>query len=404
METLHELERQGRYGELTALAKTMLKKDPENIQGTAVKDWIGKRWRNLFISNAEKYFEPMDSAHKKKILGKDKRSDREKITARFLRGQGQEEWNIELPPVPDFRLKNTTLIFCPGFLNGLLPVMAFKDEFPEAAEKFGIHILQSDSHPVRSCLGNTDDILNAVEKGIGLDRNGNKTHANPEIPNEKIILLCYSKGMPDALELLAIRPDLRNRITAVFNIAGAPGGSFLANRFYDLIKDLEIRYEFSREFLYLLKLINPLVQIPENFGPVRLNEFDLKGGLLDLTTFRRESFLKEHMDSINDLKIPFFSLPAFTTAMEVPYFQLQGYLEIDKFDTSNDMQVAYRHSVLNCSMNTNLALLHGHHWDVCYGPFPKSMRLGSPNLDHHFPKTASLDACIQLAWELGLAE
>jgi hypothetical protein len=55
-------------------------------------------------------------------------------------------------------------------------------------------------------------------------------------------------------------------------------------------------------------------------------------------------------------------------------------------------------------MSTHLAVLHGHHWDIAYPPFPRQMQLLSPNLDNPFPKRAALVAMWQLTGELGLVE
>jgi hypothetical protein len=77
---------------------------------------------------------------------------------------------------------------------------------------------------------------------------------------------------------------------------------------------------------------------------------------------------------------------------------------LNKYDANNDMQVVQKHSKLSMPMATDLAMLHGHHWDVSYGPFPPRMRFGSPNLDHPFPKEAALSAMFRFAIELGLID
>lgn len=56
-------------------------------------------------------------------------------------------------------------------MSGLFPVMAFQDAFPILQKYYKVRILQSDSHPMRSCEANSIDLLNAIEKGIGLDAN-----------------------------------------------------------------------------------------------------------------------------------------------------------------------------------------------------------------------------------------
>jgi hypothetical protein len=55
--------------------------------------------------------------------------------------------------------------------------------------------------------------------------------AMPEPAGEKrLVLLGYSKGAPDILEALVAYPELESRVAAVVSVAGAIGGSPLANR------------------------------------------------------------------------------------------------------------------------------------------------------------------------------
>ena len=68
------------------------------------------------------------------------------------------------------------------------------------------------------------------------------------------------------------------------------------------------------------------------------------------------------------------------------------------------MQVTREQACLRLPMATDLAMLRGHHWDLGYGPFPRSIRMTSPHLDHRFPRKAALVASIQLAHELGLID
>ena len=51
--------------------------------------------------------------------------------------------------------------------------------------------------------------------------------AEPAPP--RLVLLGYSKGTPDILEAVVAYPEIRDRIAAVVSIAGAVGGSPLAN-------------------------------------------------------------------------------------------------------------------------------------------------------------------------------
>jgi hypothetical protein len=68
------------------------------------------------------------------------------------------------------------------------------------------------------------------------------------------------------------------------------------------------------------------------------------------------------------------------------------------------MQVSVPHSQMTNPMATTLAIFHAHHWDLAMEPFPQRVRLGSPNLDHPFPRTAAVAATVLLQAELGLID
>ena len=78
--------------------------------------------------------------------------------------------------------------------------------------------------------------------------------------------------------------------------------------------------------------------------------------------------------------------------------------ELNKYDANNDMQVTQNGAKIITPMATDLAMLHGHHWDLSYSPFPKNMRFGSAHLEHPFPKEAAATAMIKFAFELGLID
>jgi hypothetical protein len=60
-------------------------------------------------------------------------------------------------------------------------------------------------------------------------------------PGEKAILVGYSKGTPDILEALVAYPDIRPRVAAVVSVAGAVGGSPLADELADFYQSLLMR-------------------------------------------------------------------------------------------------------------------------------------------------------------------
>ncbi len=389
------------YPQIIPKVKSSLKENIRNLKKHEIKEWCAKRWRNIFINEAIKFPEAIEAANHKKLFGgKDNRNPRQKVASRFLRDEGPNEWNLEMPEVNFTGLKNTTLLFCPGFLSGLFPVMAFQDAFPYLEKHYNVRILQSDSHPMRGCEANTNDLLNAIERGIGLDANENLILEKDAIPPKDIFVIAYSKGMPDLLVLLSKRPDLKKRIRCIFNWAGAPGGTYLADTLYDSIKD--INFNIKDEFDSLIKLISPIIHVPHKIR--RLSEYNVKAAILDLTTYFRGEFLRENLKKIDALNIPVFNITGSTTITEVPYFQIQGVNELNKYDANNDMQVTQKHSKLHIPMATDLAMLHAHHWDVAYNSFVGKLSFGSPNLEHHFPKTAGAVAMVKLAYELGMID
>jgi hypothetical protein len=389
------------YPKLIKQLKVDVKKNKRVFIKPEVKEWSAIRFRNLFIHEASLDQEAIEKAKFKPIFGSDERPDKQKIASRFLKGEGPDEWKLELPLFEMKPIKKTTLVFCPGLLSGLFPTLAFQDSFPIISEIFGIKILQSNSHPMRSCEANSEDLLNAIDLGIGLDHNSQLIPKEDAVPPKDMIIMAYSKGMADLLFVLVKRPDLKNRIKCIINWAGAPGGSYLANTLYDTIKDFN--FNIKEQFDMLMKIVSPIISLPERIK--RLSEYNVKAAILDLTTEIRGEFLKKNLKKIDSLNIPIFNITASTTVTEVPYFQIQGVLDLNKYDANNDMQVTQKHSKLTTPIATDLAMLHGHHWDVSYSSFRKlGLVFSSNHLDHPFPKTAALTAILKFTTELGLIE
>lgn len=383
-----------------ALEKVLSKiqKGPRAFTDPEVKEFCAKRWRNIFINEATQDPIAMKSATAKPLFGKDNRPAKQKVYERFLRNDGKPEWDLDYPEAKNPVLKNTTLLFCPGLLTGLLPVMAFQEAFPAIEKKYKIRILQSDSHPMRGCEENVSDIQNAVEKGIGLDANAKPITKGK--PPKDIFVICYSKGMPDLLTALIRLPELKKRIRCIFNWAGAPGGSPLADNIYNSIKDVDMGV--VKNLTEMLQVVNPVIKLGEKVR--RLDEYHIKNAVEAITTTARQEFLDKYLKEIDKMNIPIFNLTGSTTVTEVPYFQMQGVMELNKYDANNDMQVTQKGAKIVTPMATDLAMLHGHHWDLSYSPFPKNMRFGSAHLEHPFPKEAAATAMIKFAFELGLID
>ncbi len=133
---------------------------------------------------------------------------------------------------------------------------------------------------------------------------------------------------------------------------------------YERVKDWSIPQGSVGEiFKAVIKTVFPIVNL--DGASERLNEYDIPGAIFDLTTPRREAFLSEHSEA---------------------------------------MQVTRDQARMKTPMSTDLAGLRAHHRDMSYDPFPVHTRLGSPNLDHRFPRTAALRAICALTAGLGLAD
>lgn len=409
---LRELDSQGAYDELIAGLAERVIGDRRTFTDPWVKDWCGRRWRNLFIGNAAADPDAVATASKRLGLpgtdlslrspARDERSERQRIAERFLLDAG-EEWRVEMPAPALEAIERSTLVFCPGLIGTMLPLRAFEQVFPVLAEQQGWKILNADAHPVRSCEANVEDLVAALERGEGLDPTLDPIDPEAAEPPEHAFLLGYSKGTPDALTLLVRRPDLAQRVGALICWGGAVGGSHLADDIYEQVKDLRFpEGRVGEAIKAMLKIVFPVVRM--DGITERLDEYDMAGAVADLTTPVREQFMAEHGAAIDALDVPIFNITAATRAMEVPFFQVQGYMEVAKHDSDNDMQLTQDQARVKLPMATDLAVLRAHHWDISYDPFPIHTRLGSPNLDHRFPRAAAISTHVQFLAELGLID
>ncbi len=407
---LLELEEHADWEGLIATLRDMVAEDPAVFTDPLVKNWLGRRWRNLFIQEAVKDDQALEVARKpipflpvKRVsVRSDKRSDEQLIAERYLKGDTVTDWRTELPPAAELSVEHTTMVIAPGLLTGLLNKFAFAwyHEAPMVQEEFGWPIIRSDLHPFRGCEPNHDDLLATLDRGEGFSA-GMEPITDPTVP-EKVILVGYSKGAPDVLSFLAAYPHYADRVSAVFSWAGANGGSYTADNIYSTIKDLDVKTA-TDQMRELLSRVNPGLVADGMLR--RLDEYDVVGAFESLSTDVRLAFMREAAPMLDALGIPFFTVSGSTTPLEVPNFQLSDTLSLQKYDANNDMQLLQSQARLDTmKMATHLAVLHGHHWDIAYPPFPREMRAISPNLDHPFPKKAALVAMWQLVGELGLVD
>ncbi len=407
---LRELDQRGDHAALIDGLRERIAADRRTLADPWVKDWCGRRWRSLFVAEAARDSDAVSVASTRVSIpgtdlsvrrGKDQRTERRRIAERFLHDPSDEDWEESTLPARHSGISEATLVFCPGLIGSMLPARAFKQPFATVAAEHGWRIVCAEAHPMRGCEENVDDLVAAIDRGEGLDHDCMPIQAGEASPPADVFLLCYSKGAADALTLLAHRRELASRIKAVYSWGGAIGGSYLADDIYAALERVNIPLgSVSEPLKALLRTVFPVVNLDD--ASVRLDEFDIKAAIRDLTTGAREQFLHEHADAIDALDVPFFSISGATSPLEVPYFQAQGAMELGRHDPHNDMQLTQEQARLAIPMSTHLATLRAHHWDMSYDPFPIRARLGSANLDHPFPRRAALTAIFDLTAELGL--
>jgi hypothetical protein len=409
-EELRALEQRGEHAALIDALREQVAADRRILADPWVKEWCGRRWRSLFVAEAARDPDAVSVASARYSIpgtdlsvrrSRDERPERRRIAERFLHEPTDADWDEDTLPPRHEGVREATLIFCPGLIGSMLPERAFRQPFATVAAEHGWRIVCAEAHPMRGCDENVDDLVAAIERGLGLDHECAPIQPGQEQAPGDVFLLCYSKGAPDALTLLAHRPELAERIKAVFCWAGAIGGSYLADDMHASLERINLPLGTVSEHLKtLLRTIFPVIRLDD--ASVRLDEFDVKAAVRDLTTPVRAEFLSRHGEAIDALGIPIFTISGATTPLEVPYFQAQGAMELGRYDPHNDMQVIQEHARMAIPMSTHLATLHAHHWDMSYDPFPIQARLGSANLDHPFPRRAALTAIFDLTAELGL--
>jgi hypothetical protein len=363
-----------------------------------VKAWCARRWRFLFLNEAVNDPVAVDYASRRFW---ERRSPRQRIAEYYLVGAEQDTWRDEQPEPAAPSVRKTTLVVCPGLLNGLLPVRDFQDQLPRIESRFSMRVLRADAHPVRGCEANVADLLRVLNEGEGLDAGGNEIPQSDARPPGDVFLLGYSKGASDLLTLLAMHPALRSRVRCVFTWAGAVGGSEIA----DGVAGKFTQSALEQGALATARVAKGLLPGRLRLGRHsirRVHDFDTVGAVRDLTTKVRRAFLAKHEAPLDALDLPMFYFSGATRLSEVPWSQRSGFRALSKIDRFNDMQVTHANACLPMPMATDLGILRGHHWDLAYLSFSK--RRWFNKTYHPFPKEAALVAIVTLAAELGLID
>jgi hypothetical protein len=200
--------------------------------------------------------------------------------------------------------------------------------------------------------------------------------ASPPEPGEKLVLVGYSKGVCDALEAVVGYKSVRRRVDAVVGVAGAVGGSALAEG------------------------------IPEPLGAL-VSRADLPGcdagdglGVESLRHSTRRDWLARHA---LPRSVRYFSLVALPEPERVSAILRPGHRRIADVDPRNDGQVVWADALIPAG--TFLGYANADHWAVALpivrGVPPGLQAAAAAVLDRNaFPREVLLEAVVRYVEEL----
>jgi hypothetical protein len=179
-----------------------------------------------------------------------------------------------------------------------------------------------------------------------------------------LILVAYSKGLPDTLELLVHRPDIAARVAAVLSLAGASTGSPLADR-------------YGRAYRRWVAGL-PLSGCDKGTGA----EID------DLRRDVRLDWWRRHGAAVT---VPIFALVTMPARAHVSPVLRPAYRALARVDPRNDGNLVWYDQVPPRSRL--LGYLDADHWTVAI-PFAQALPLGDALFHDTVPRPLVIDAAL----------
>jgi hypothetical protein len=187
----------------------------------------------------------------------------------------------------------------------------------------------------------------------------------------RLVLVGYSKGTPDVLEALVNHPEIRDRVAAVVSIAGAVGGSPLAN-------DAE---QYQAELL-------------RHFPGAACDSGD-GGGVASLRPAIRRAWLAQ-----NPLpsSIPMYSVVALPRPERISSILRGTADKLSMIDGRNDSQMIFYDEIIPGS--TLLGYLNADHWAVVVPIARSHDTIASLFVtENAYPREALLEAVLRFVEE-----
>jgi hypothetical protein len=188
--------------------------------------------------------------------------------------------------------------------------------------------------------------------------------------SRKYIIVSYSKGSPDMQEALANDPRVRDAVAAHVTIAGAVGGSPIA----------ETMPAIAERYAGLLKLGSCDGNVADAFNSLRQDV--------------RKQFLQDHPDPL----VPSFSLTAVSDETTTSKMLLEAWKLLTAYDPRTDSQLLQSDAVI--PGGNFLGTLHADHLAVALNYENVTEATIKSAADHnHYPRVALFEAAVRFAIE-----
>lgn len=187
----------------------------------------------------------------------------------------------------------------------------------------------------------------------------------------RLVLLGYSKGTPDILEALVRYPEIRTRVAAMVSVAGAVGGSPLAE-------------DATRQQADLLR-----------HWPGSNCDSGDGGAVASLRPDVRKAWLAAHALPEG---LRYYTVVTLPDRSRISRIVAPTYSKLAKIDPRNDSQVIYGDQFVPGS--TLLAFLNADHWAVAVPVNRSHPLIGSAFADQNdYPREALLEAILRFVEE-----
>jgi pimeloyl-ACP methyl ester carboxylesterase len=186
-------------------------------------------------------------------------------------------------------------------------------------------------------------------------------------PDERLVLVGYSKGTPDILEGLATYPELAQRVAAVVSVSGSVNGSPLAD-------------DAPESMLGMLEYL-PGSECDEGDG----------GAVKSLKPSTRRDFARTH-----DLPetVQYYSLATFAQREQISFGLRGSYDDLAKIDPRNDSQMLFYDQIIHGG--ALLGFVNADHWAVALPISRQRPGLAATLVNRNeFPREVLLEAIVR---------